>query len=234
MSRRGHAARRPGRTAPRGTPGRPGNAAARLRVELLAPGHEKAPKTGPVASVHEAELFVPAGAVAHLLTTSFLERVASAYRQFLGQVSRGLLRTRVEPGFESLAFRVPWPPLLRFHAPVYDEGPDWAEVRWDIDGGLLVARVGRGRGSLRLVIRRLEPALESRANTRLLARMEVAGYYPLIRGGGWSAGARTWLYAQTQARIHQRVMRGFLRSLATLELPSSSGQAPVLAGRQGL
>ena len=64
--------------------------------------------------------------------------------------------------------------------------------------------------------------------------MEVADYYPLIRGGGWLAGARTWLYAQTQARIHQRVMRGFLRSLATLELPSSSGQASVLAGRQDL
>ena len=92
-------------------------AAARIRVELLAPGHEKAPKTGPVASVHEAELFVPAGAVAQLLTTSFMERVASAYRRFLGQVSRGLLRTRVEPGFESLVFLVPWPPLLRFQRP---------------------------------------------------------------------------------------------------------------------
>ena len=135
-----------------------GNAAPRLRVELLAPGHEKAPKTGPVASVHEAELFVPAGAVAHLLTTSFLERVASAYRRFLGRVSRGLLRTRVEPGFESLVFLVPWPPLLRFRAPVYDEGPDWAEVRWDIDGGLLVARVGRGRGSLRVSFGGWRPA----------------------------------------------------------------------------
>ena len=68
----------------------------------------------------------------------------------------------------------------------------------------------------------------------MLARMEVAGYHPLIRGAGRLAGARTWLYAQTQSRIHQRVMRGFLRSLATLELPSSSGQPSILAGRKGL
>ena len=178
-------------------------------------------------------MFVPAGAVAQLLTTSFMERVASAYRRFLGQVSRGLLRTRVEPGFESLVFLVPWPPLLRFQPPVYDEGPDWAEVRWDIDGGLLVARVGRGRGSLRLVIRLMEPTGESRAGARLLARMEVADYYPLIRGGGWLAGARTWLYAQTQARIHQRVMRGFLRPPATLDCRRARPTS-VLAGQQDL
>ena len=130
--------------------------------------------------------------------------------------------------------KVPWPPLLRFRDPVYDQGPDWAEVRWDIDAGLLVARVGRGRGSLRVVIRRLEPSGESRAGARMLARMEVAGYYPLIRGAGRLAGARTWLYAQTQARIHQHVMRGFLRSLASLELPSSSDQPSVLGGRKGM
>jgi hypothetical protein len=220
--------------APSGMAGRSGSAATALGIELVASGRDEAPRTGPVASVYQAELSVPAEAVPRLLTASFLERVASAYRRFLGQVSLGFLRTRFGPGFESLVFLVPWPPLLRFHAPVYDEGPDWAEVRWDIDRGLLVARMGRGRGSLRIGIRRLEPAVESRANARMLARMEVAGYYPLIRGGGRLAGARTRLYAHTQARIHRRVMQGFLRSLATLELPSSSGQASMLGGRKGL
>ena len=64
---------------------------------------------------------------------------------------------------------------------------------------------------------------------RFLVRMEVEGYYPRIRGGGWFAPAGAWLYGQTQARIHRLVFRGFLRSLAGLELPPSGTEASMPA-----
>ena len=203
--------------AARGTEGCPTGAAKGPGVELLARGQEETQRTGPVSSVHEAELLVPADAEPLLLTTSFMERVAWAYRGFLGRVSFGLLRTRTEPGFEALVLLVPWPPLLRFHAPSYRADSDWAEVAWDIDRGLLVAREGRGRGSLRIRIQQIARDGEEAGRARFLMRMEVDGYYPRCRGGGWFTPVGTWLYAQTQARIHRLVMRGFMRSLARFE-----------------
>lgn len=218
--------------------GRAGNPAASasggLAVELLRRGREEVPRRGPVGSVNEAELVVPAEAVASLLTASFLERVAAAYRRFLGRISLGLLRVRSEPGFESVLLLLPRPALLRFRAPVYSEGPDWAEVRWDIDRGVLVGREGRGRGSLEIRIRRVTPSDPDAASARLLARMEVNGYHPAVRGGRRFAPVGTWLYAQTQARIHGHIMRGFLRSLAALELPPDRAGAFGLTQRGGL
>ena len=218
-----------------GIRGGPRSAVAGVRVELLPYGREKTPRIGPASSVHEANLWVPAEAVPGLLTAGFLERVASAYRRFLGQVSGGLLRIRFEPGSESLVLPLPRPSLLRLRTPVYVDGPDWAEVRWDIDGGLLVASVGRHRGSLRIRLMRPSPAADAEgASVPLLARMEVAGYYPRIRGNGGFAPARTWLYAQTQARIHTLVMRGFLRSMRQLELPPSPSHSSVAVARGGV
>lgn len=192
------------------------------------------PGTGPVASIHEANVWVPAEAVPSLLTADFLERLASAYRRFLGQVSGGLLRIRCEPGSESLVLLLPRPSLLRLRTPVYAEGPDWAEVRWGIDRGLLVARVGRDRGSLRIRLLRPAPTAGAEgASVRLVAHMEVDGYYPRIRGNGGFASARAWLYAQTQARIHTLVMRGFLRSIAQVELLSSPSHSSVAVAQGG-
>lgn len=158
-----------------------------------------------------------------------MERVAGAYRGFLGRVSFGLLRTRTEPGYETLALLVPWPPSLRFHAPSYRADSDWAALEWDIDRGLLVAGEGRGRGSLRVRIQRAPRDDEGAGRARLLMRMEVAGYYPGCRGGGWFAPVGTWLYAHTQARMHRLVMRGFMRSLAGLDLSPGETQAWVRA-----
>jgi hypothetical protein len=218
---------------PRGTAGCPTGAANGPDVELLARGREEAPQTGPVRSVHEAELLVPADVEPHLLTTSFIERVAAAYRGFLGRVSFGLLRTRTEPGFETLVLLVPWPPLLRFHAPRYRADSDWAELEWDLDRGLLVAREGRGRGSLRIRIQRVARDGEEAGRARLLMRMEVDGYYPRCRGGRWFLPVGTWLYAQTQARIHRLVMRAFMRSLGQLSLSSRGPRGSVRVKRGG-
>jgi hypothetical protein len=210
--------------------GLPQSAATGLGVELLPPGRDEAIRSGPVASVHAAELVVPPDAVNALLTTRFMERVASAYRRFLRRISLGLLRVRLEPGYETLVLPPLSVPLLRFRAPAYGEAPDWAEVRWDIYGGLLVS--GVGRGWLRIHIRRLGPAGGNGPSVRMLARMEVADYYPRMRGEGWFAPIGTLIYAQTQARMHRLVIRGFLRSLGTLELRPST-EASALARRGG-
>jgi hypothetical protein len=203
-------------------------------VGLLPYGGERTPRTGPAASIHEANLWVPAEAVPSLLTADFLERLASAYRGFLGQVSGGLLRIRLEPESESLVLLLPRLSLLRLRTPVYIEGPDWAEVRWGIERGLLVASVGRNRGSLRIRLQRPAPAADAEgARVRLLAHMEVEGYHPRIRGNGRFAAAGSWLYAQTQARIHTRVMRGFLRSISQLELPPNPATSSVAVVRGG-
>ena len=177
-------------------------------------------------------MWVGADVAPRLLTADFLGSVAAEYRRFLGRVSGGLLRTRFEPGYESLALLFSRPSLLRFRAPVYSEGPDWAELRWNIDRGLLVAAVGRNRGSLRLYLCRLpSPVDGGEERIPMLARMEVDGYYPRIRGGGRFAGIGAWLYAQTQARIHTLVMRGFLHFLARIEVPPTPSDSPVVVAR---
>jgi hypothetical protein len=53
-------------------------------------------------------------------------------------------------------------------------------------------------------------------------RSEVQNFYPLLRGRGRFARLGARLYAATQLRIHAHVTRGFLRSLARLDLPPSS------------
>jgi hypothetical protein len=220
--------------APRRARGNPLGASRGLPVQLLPYGGERTPRTGPAASVHEANLWVPAEAVPGLLTADFLERLASAYRRYLSYVSARLLRIRFERGSESLVLLLPRPALLRLRTPVYVEGPDWAEVRWGIERGLLVSPVGRDRGSLRIRLVRPAPATAAEGESvPLLARMEVEGYHPRIRGDGGFASARTWLYAQTQARIHTLVMRGFLRSLGQVELPPSPSRSSVVVARGG-
>ncbi len=204
-----------------------------IGVELLPSGREETPQRGPTASIHEADLRVSAEAASCLLSASFLERVAAAYRRFLSRRFWGLLRVRLEPGYESVVFIVPRPSLLRLRAPVYGEGLDWAEVRWDIDRGLLVATAGQGRGSLRIRTWRRERPAGDGGGVPVLVRMEVEGYYPRLRGKGRFAPIRTWFYANTQARIHRHVMRGFLRSLIALELPPSGARSSVPIRRVG-
>ena len=97
-----------------------------------------------------------------------------------------------------------------------------------------MAPVGRDRGSLRIRLSRLARVVEGGAGEApVLARMEVEGYYPSIRGRGRFAGVGAWLYAQTQARVHTVVMRRFLRSLERLELPPSPTRSAAAGARGG-
>jgi hypothetical protein len=201
----------------------------RLNVRLIPGGREAVARRGPVGSVHDAELLVPAEASESLMTIVLLKRVACEYRRFLYRISLGLLRVRSELGHQAIVLLLPRAALLRFRTPWYSEGSDWAEVGWDIERGLLVARQGRGRGSLRIRIQQLAHDEWRNGNARLLIRMEVEGYYPRIRGGGWFRPTGAWLYGQTQARIHRLVFRQFLRSLAGLELTPSGSEASLPA-----
>ena len=209
------------------------SAAAGQRVFASSPahGHEKTPRTGPAASVHEANLWVGADVAPRLLTADFLGGVAAEYRRFLGRVSGGLLRTRFEPGYESLVLLFSRPSLLRFRAPVYGEGPDWAELRWSIESGLLVAAVGRGRGSLRLYLCRLPSPVDGGEElVPMLARMEVDGDYP--RSWWRPARRHRCLAVRTDPGPHTHPRHAWLpRFLARIEVPPTPSDSPVIVAR---
>ena len=105
--------------------------------------------------------------------------------------------------------------LLRFKAPEYSTDGDHGNVRWMIQGGLLVARAGRGCGFLSLDVRRV-PDDPSRSDATLHIAVEVANFYPAI-----AAGFSTPVYEATQSAIHVLVTHAFLRSLGHLDLARS-------------
>ena len=148
----------------------------------------------------------------------FLDRAARAYWRFLNQVSLGLIRVVYAEEHQSVVLFAQPLSLLRFCLPDYELGEDRGTVTWPIERGLLVARDGRGQGFLRMSIERVHRDV---ANGRALfhVRMEVQNFYPWLRGTGRFARFGSWLYSQTQLRVHRMVTRGFLRSLANLDLP---------------
>jgi hypothetical protein len=177
------------------------------------------PQTGAVSSVQRAEIELPADRLAELWRPENLERLARAYWRYLNRVSLGLLRVVYEPAARTVVLLVRPLALLRFRGPEYVTATERATVTWPIDRGLLVAKRGRGRGFLRITVERCEAAQGGRARLRVSA--EVANFYPWLRGSGAFARIGTWLYSQTQVRIHVRVTNGFLRSLRLGGLPPS-------------
>jgi hypothetical protein len=175
------------------------------------------PSTGAVRSVQAADLLLPAAALAEIWSPAHLERLARTYWRFLTRVTLGLIRVRyTENGrFVVLLFRPLT--LLAFGRPEYELAPSRGLVRWRIARGLLVARRGRNRGAaggyLQIEVRR--PRTEDSPFAHLHVEVEVANFYPTI--AGFSIG----LYNATQSRIHVIVTRGFLRSLARLDLARS-------------
>lgn len=167
---------------------------------------------GPLGSVQEAEITLSPGLLERLWRAEQLEWLARAYWDYLGRVSLGLLRVAYGPGSRSVVLIHRRLVLLRFRAPLYETGLDFAQVTWPIERGLLVAT--RGRGHLRIRVRRL-------AEDKALVQAEVENFYPLLRGSGPFARLGARLYAATQLRLHVLVTRGFLRSLAELDLPDA-------------
>jgi hypothetical protein len=164
---------------------------------------------GPLGSVQEAEISFDPALLEDLWQRDRLERLARAYWEYLGRISLGLLKVAYGRGSRSVVLLHRRLVLLRFRGPVYDTGLDFAQVTWPIERGLLVA--ARGRGHLRIRVRRLAPG-------RIQVAAEVENFYPLLRGSGILARLGARVYAATQLRLHVLVTRGFLRSLADLEI----------------
>jgi hypothetical protein len=194
---------------------------AGTRVELLPGRRPPVDPHGPTGSVQEADVVLPADLLAKLWRPSYLERLAAAYWRYLGRISLGMLRVVYRPDGRAVTLLHRRLVLLRFRAPRYDTGPGFGQVTWPIERGLLVSLPGRGH--LRISVRRLEPRPADGPDlARVRVRSEVQNFYPLLRGRGRFARLGARLYAATQLRIHVHVTRGFLRSLARLDLPPAS------------
>ena len=191
---------------------------ARIKI-VEEPRGQHIPRTGAVSSIQRAEIELPEGALAELWRTENLERLARAYWRYLNRISLGLLRVVYEPAARVVVLLFRPLALLRFRAPEYEAAEMRAAVTWPIERGFLVAKDGRGKGYLQIAVERCDPAGSD--PQRLLVTAEVANFYPWLRGTGRFARFGTWLYNQTQMRIHVLVTHGFLRSLAKLELPPS-------------
>jgi len=172
---------------------------------------------GAVRSVQSAEITMAKAELDRLWAPTNLENLARTYWRFLSRVTLGLIRVIYGSNERTVVFLTRPFTLLRFTAPEYVLEPDHGAVRWQIRGGLLVARRGRRRGCgyLSLDVRRT-PEATADGQAKLRIEVEVANFYPSI-----AAGFSTPVYEATQSAIHVLVTHAFLRSLAKLDLATS-------------
>jgi hypothetical protein len=196
------------------------NESAEIEV-LPDPRGGPASAYGPVTSVQAAQLDLPPGWLEQVWKPSSLERLARAYWAYLERISLGLLRVHYTRSSRSIVLVHRRLVLLRFRRPSYEIARGIGQVTWLIERGVLVARGGRGRGYLRITVRRLDDQQDGEAGSRVQVIAQVANFYPGLRLAGPIARLGAFIYNQTQLRIHLLVTRGFLRSLARLELPRS-------------
>ncbi|GIK76608.1 MAG: hypothetical protein EDQ89_10095 [Acidobacteria bacterium] len=191
------------------------------RVSILRPDPEEVRPRGAVSSVQEAEIVVGRDVLDRIWGPDNLELLARAYWAFLRRMSLGVIRVHYSATARTVtAFgRIP---LLRFGTPLYETGEGHGRVTWPIESGILVAREGRGRGSLRVSVERLDRdgADSASGRVRLIARVEVESFYPGLRGRGRFSRFGARLYEQTQLRIHVLVCNAYLRSLPRLDFPA--------------
>ncbi len=194
-------------------------------IKIIDPGETvKVSPSGPASSVQEAEIIVRRDFLERIWTPDSLELLARGYWAFLRKAFLGTIRvlythdSRTVAAFGKI-------PLLRFGTPSYETAEGRGRVTWPVDSGILVARDGRGKGHLRVEVERCDRdgaddgADAARDEVRLIARVEVANFYPGLRGSGWFSRWGAWFYAQTQLRIHVIVCNAFLRSLASMDFP---------------
>ena len=162
-----------------------------------------------------AEVTLPRAELERIWSPEYLERLARTYWSFLSRFSLGLIRVLYSEDSREVVFLTRPFVLLRFRKPEYEIDADGGTVTWPIDRGVLVAKRGRGRGFLRLGVRR-EPVADDADEVTLLVSSEVVNFYPTI-----ATGLSGWIYEQTQLRIHVIVTHAFLRSLANLDLEPS-------------
>lgn len=198
---------------------------ARARVTIIhEPQSHGAGQDGATGSRQVAEVTLPREELEKLWSPEHLEGLARTYWSFLSRFSLGLIRVLYSEDSREVVFlRRPFV-LLRFRKPEYELKRDGGMVTWPIDRGVLVARRGRGRGFLRLSVRR-KPAEDGAREVTIVVSSEVVNFYPVI-----ATRIGRWIYEQTQLRIHVIVTHAFLRSLANLELePSRVGALRAVA-----
>lgn len=188
---------------------------SRARVRIVHVPQSGYSADGAVGSRQVAEVTLPRAELEKIWSPEYLERLARTYWSFLSRFSLGLIRVLYSDDSRDVVFlRRPFV-LLRFHKPEYQIDSDGGTVTWPINRGVLVTRRGRGRGFLRLGVRR-EPVSDDAGEVTLLVSSEVVNFYPAI-----ATRLGRWIYEQTQLRVHVIVTHAFLRSLANLELEPS-------------
>jgi len=176
---------------------------------------------GSIGSKQVAEVTLPRSELDPVWSADHLERLARTYWRFLTRISLGILRVLyTDTSREVVVFTRPFV-LLRFRKPEYEVESDGGAVTWPIERGLLVASRGRGRGYLRLAVKRPRES-DTGDEVTVTVSSEVVNFYPTIAGQGWFARIGRFLYNQTQLRVHVIVSNAFLRSLASLDLAEST------------
>jgi hypothetical protein len=191
----------------------------RARVRIVAVPQSGHAPDGSVTTRQTAEVVLARQDLDRIWTPEYLERLARTYWRFLNRVSLGLLRVLYTETSREIVLVTRPLVLLRFFAPDYDIRQEGGDVTWRIDRGLLVAPAGRGRGYLRISVRR-QPTPEV-GEVTVTVSSEVANFYPAIAGRGWFSRIGRALYRVTQLRLHVVLTHAFLRSLARLDLPPS-------------
>jgi hypothetical protein len=193
---------------------------ARARVRLVKQPRSDYAADGSIGSKQVAEVTLPRSELDEVWAAENLERLARTYWRFLTRISLGLLRVLyTDVSREVVIITRPFV-LLRFRAPEYEVEADRGAVTWPIDRGLLVAPRGRGRGYLRLAVKRAADD-DGSGDVTVTVSSEVVNFYSAIAGHGWFARVGRFIYNQTQLRIHVIVSNAFLRSLANLDLEES-------------
>ncbi len=194
-------------------------------VRILDPDNNvRVHRSGAVGSLQEAEIVVDREFLEGIWTADSLELMARGYWSFLRRMSLGIIRmvyahdSRTVTAFGRI-------PLLRFGAPRYETDEGIGQVTWPIDRGLLVAREGRGKGHLRVSVKRcdrdgVDDEVDADSDdVRIIAKVEVENFYPGIRGRGRFARLGAFFYSQTQLRIHVIICNAYLLSLPKLDFP---------------
>jgi len=181
-----------------------------------------AAEDGAVTTQQCAEVTLPREELERIWSPEYLERLARTYWRFLTRVFLGLLRVVYSEDAREIVFLTRPFVLLRFQKPEYELKGDFGSVTWRIDKGVLVAPRGRGRGFLRIWVRRHGGSPDDPSGEETVTvSSEVANFYPAIAGSGWFSRFGRWLYRETQLRIHVIITNAFLRSLARLDLEES-------------
>ncbi len=195
---------------------------ARARVQIVHVPRSDYAADGSIGSRQVAEVSLPRSELDRIWSAEYLERLAATYWRFITRFSLGLLRVEyTDDAREVLLLTRPFV-LLRFRKPEYTIEADGGTVAWPIEKGLLVAPSGRGRGYLRLSVRRPADDDGASEDATILISSEVLNFYPMIAGWGWFSRMGRLIYNETQLRVHVIVTHAFLRSLANLDLVEST------------